>query len=303
MSPPEQPMKSMAVLTTAIMVAAVIVIFMAFLFALFLYLRAKRYWGANPTLGRPRAPLAVADEDGVPCRGLDPAAIKALPSLGFRPEEFKEGLECAVCLSELSEGEEARLLPGCRHGFHLECIDMWLSFHSTCPLCRSPVSLENADSGVETAEASPVEAVLAAGRLPESPIFPTNVLFWGSQDRVRTGGPATAAAAAGSCEGSSSSVGSSSGRPEGKLVIDVPRRAMEGYQSPVSPLPLSRLSVDDIKSPTSARLRSLRRLLSQGNRGIGSSCSLRGGDIEQGVAGVGVTVDGGLLMPKTSTSS
>ncbi|KAG1342560.1 RING-H2 finger protein ATL3 [Cocos nucifera] len=277
----------------AIMVAAVIVIFLAFLFALFLYLHAKRYWGANPVLGRARAGDAVADEAAVPRRGLDPAAIKALPSMVFWPEEFKEGLECAVCLAELSEGEEARLLPGCRHGFHLECIDMWLNFHSTCPLCRSPVLSENADSGVELAEASPVEVVLAAGRLPESPIFPTNVLFWGSQDQVRTG-----AAATGSCEGSSSCVSSSSGRPEGKPVINVQRRVMEGYQSPSSPPPLNRLPADEIKSPTSARLRSLRRLLTQGNRGIGSSCILRGGDIEQGVVG-----DGGLQMPKASPSS
>ncbi|XP_010937240.1 RING-H2 finger protein ATL3 [Elaeis guineensis] len=293
------------VMTTAIMVAAVIVIFMVFLFALFFYLHVKRYSGANPTLGRARArararaPVAVADEAAVPRRGLDPAAIKALPYMVFGPEVFKEGLECAVCLSELSKGEEARLLPGCRHGFHLECIDMWLNSHSTCPLCRSPVLSENADSGVELAEDSPVEAVLAAGRLPESPIFPTNVLFWGSQDQVTTGGPTTAAVAAGWCEGSSSSMDSSTGRPDRKLVIDVERRMMEGCQCPA----LSRLPVDEIKSPTSARLRSLRRLLSQGNRGIGSSCSLRVGDIEQGIVGVGVAVDGSLQMPKISPSS
>ncbi|XP_010939844.1 RING-H2 finger protein ATL3 [Elaeis guineensis] len=293
--------------TTEIMVAAVIVIFMAFLFVFFFYLRAKRYWGANPTLGRSR--LAFADEAAVPQRALDLATVKALPSLVFRPEEFKEGLECAVCLSELSEGDEARFLPNCKHGFHLECIDMWLHSHSTCPLCRCPLvaelSSENADSAVELAEVSPVEAALAAGRSPEPPIFPTNVLFPGFQDQVNTGGSATpaAAVAAVSCGESSSCVASSSGKPEGVLVIEIPRQAMEGYQSPLSPLPSSRLPLDEIKSPASARLRSLRWLLSRGNWGIGSSCSPRGSDMEQGVAGLGVTVDGDLQIPKTSTSS
>ncbi|XP_008800481.2 RING-H2 finger protein ATL3-like [Phoenix dactylifera] len=308
MSQPEQAAKSSSGLsptvTTEIMVAAVVVIFMAFLFVFFFYLRAKRYWGANPTFGRPRP--AFADEAAVPRRTVDPATVKALPSLVFRPEEFKEGLECAVCLSELAEGEEARLLPNCKHGFHLECIDMWLHSHSTCPLCRCPlvaeVKPESADSAVELAEVSPVEAALADGRLPESPTFPTNVLFWGSQEQVSTGGLG-AAVAAGSCEGSSSSVSTSSGKPEGMLVMEIPRRVMEGYQSPVLPLPLNRLPLDEIKSPTSARLRSLRRLLSRGNCGIGSPCSPRGSDIEQGVAGLGVTVGGDLQIPKTSTSS
>ncbi|KAL0887139.1 hypothetical protein Bca101_011122 [Brassica carinata] len=37
------------------------------------------------------------------------------------------------------EGDFGRKLRFCGHGFHVECIDMWLSSHSTCPLCRSPV--------------------------------------------------------------------------------------------------------------------------------------------------------------------
>ncbi|EHA8591053.1 RING-H2 finger protein ATL3 [Cocos nucifera] len=313
MSQPEEAPKNSSGLspmaTTEIMVATVIVIFMAFLFVFFFYLRAKRYWGANPTLGRPR--LAFADEAAVPRRALDPATVKALPSLVFLPEEFKEGLECAVCLSELSEGEEARFLPNCKHGFHLECIDTWLHSNSTCPLCRCPLvaelSPENADSAVGLAEVSPVEVALADGRLPESPIFLTNVLFRGSQDQVSTRGSAAAAAAAAavvavSCEGSSSSVASSSGKPEGVLVMEIPRQAMEGCQSPVLPLPSSRLPLDEIKSPASARLRSLKWLLSRGNWGTGSSCGPRGSDMEQGVAGLGVTVDGDLQIPKTSAS-
>jgi hypothetical protein len=47
--------------------------------------------------------------------------------------------DCAVCLSEYQNGEQVRLLPLCRHSFHLHCIDTWLSTHETCPVCRHSV--------------------------------------------------------------------------------------------------------------------------------------------------------------------
>ncbi|KAJ6744891.1 RING-H2 FINGER PROTEIN ATL40-LIKE [Salix purpurea] len=46
-------------------------------------------------------------------------------------------IECAVCLSMLEDQEMARSLPNCKHTFHAECIDKWLSSHSTCPICRA----------------------------------------------------------------------------------------------------------------------------------------------------------------------
>ncbi|KAJ7297170.1 hypothetical protein O6H91_Y076100 [Diphasiastrum complanatum] len=51
-------------------------------------------------------------------------------------EIAKHPAGCAVCLSEFQEGEKTRLLPKCGHVFHLECIDIGLFSHSTCPLCR-----------------------------------------------------------------------------------------------------------------------------------------------------------------------
>lgn len=47
--------------------------------------------------------------------------------------------DCAVCLSEYQNGEQVRLLPLCRHSFHLHCIDTWLSTHESCPVCRHSV--------------------------------------------------------------------------------------------------------------------------------------------------------------------
>ncbi|XP_022740743.1 uncharacterized protein LOC111292567 [Durio zibethinus] len=47
--------------------------------------------------------------------------------------------ECAVCLSELEEGETVRKLK-CKHTFHKDCLDRWLQqYRATCPLCRTKV--------------------------------------------------------------------------------------------------------------------------------------------------------------------
>ncbi|KAK6140068.1 hypothetical protein DH2020_026203 [Rehmannia glutinosa] len=41
------------------------------------------------------------------------------------------------------EDEDAvRLLPNCKHAFHVTCIDQWFAAHASCPLCRSPIVLD-----------------------------------------------------------------------------------------------------------------------------------------------------------------
>ncbi|KAL6593880.1 hypothetical protein ACP70R_048781 [Stipagrostis hirtigluma subsp. patula] len=49
-------------------------------------------------------------------------------------------VECAVCISELRDGDAGRLLPRCGHRFHAECVDRWFRSHVTCPLCRAVVA-------------------------------------------------------------------------------------------------------------------------------------------------------------------
>jgi hypothetical protein len=60
----------------------------------------------------------------------------------YRSHNFTDGLDCAVCLCELEENEKVRLLPNCRHCFHVDCIDMWFLSHSTCPICRTSAQPE-----------------------------------------------------------------------------------------------------------------------------------------------------------------
>jgi hypothetical protein len=44
--------------------------------------------------------------------------------------------QCSVCLGMMQVGEMVRRLPLCKHLYHVECIDMWLASHTTCPPCR-----------------------------------------------------------------------------------------------------------------------------------------------------------------------
>lgn len=46
-----------------------------------------------------------------------------------------EDKKCSICLCEFENDEKIRFLP-CLHRFHLECIDVWLKKHITCPLCK-----------------------------------------------------------------------------------------------------------------------------------------------------------------------
>ncbi|CAN1218844.1 E3 ubiquitin-protein ligase ATL42 [Linum perenne] len=69
--------------------------------------------------------------------GIDKELIDSLPFFKFSHlRGSKQGLECAVCISRFEDSDTLRLLPSCKHAFHMECIDQWLKSHSSCPLCR-----------------------------------------------------------------------------------------------------------------------------------------------------------------------
>ncbi|KAK4746706.1 hypothetical protein SAY87_025743 [Trapa incisa] len=81
--------------------------------------------------------------------GLDQAFIDVLPVFHYKEiVGINEPFDCAVCLCEFTEKDKLRLLPTCRHAFHINCIDTWLLSNSTCPLCRGTlfsagISIEN----------------------------------------------------------------------------------------------------------------------------------------------------------------
>ncbi|KAI8873879.1 hypothetical protein GQ42DRAFT_130446, partial [Ramicandelaber brevisporus] len=45
---------------------------------------------------------------------------------------------CSICIEEFAVDDSVRVLPACRHVFHVACIDPWLTTTSAlCPLCKT----------------------------------------------------------------------------------------------------------------------------------------------------------------------
>jgi hypothetical protein len=91
---------------------------------------------------RRRAPVAAAGNPATESQrvGVD---IAKLPELAYTESARRiggvDGEQCSVCLGTVQPGEKVRRLPLCKHLYHVECIDKWLSSHTTCPLCRTDV--------------------------------------------------------------------------------------------------------------------------------------------------------------------
>jgi len=284
-------------ITGKIMVVAIIFLFMVVVFVLVLHLYAKWFWwnmdenaAPQPRQRRRRRRRFVfaPGQDPVTYEshqvGLDPSVLRSLPVLVYQPEDFKEGLECAVCLSEIVEGEKARLLPKCNHGFHVDCIDMWFHSHSTCPLCRNPVGFESSKTSEENDLSGNIEENSGAVSGLQSSNFPTNVLVWGNQTQVSSFGvsleeeegrsqqpPSPPSSAPSSSSDGGSNV---DGRCHGMLVIDIPSECTSSSLSPSG----SRCAEDEMKSPMAATLRSFKRLLSRDKKL--SPCSPSSVDVE-----------------------
>nr|XP_043624345.1 RING-H2 finger protein ATL67-like [Erigeron canadensis] len=69
--------------------------------------------------------------------GLDQCVINTYPKFPYSKSGKKNDNLCAICLCEYKEGEMMRMLPDCKHFFHLTCVDAWLKLNATCPVCRS----------------------------------------------------------------------------------------------------------------------------------------------------------------------
>ncbi|KAL6190944.1 hypothetical protein ACLB2K_037338 [Fragaria x ananassa] len=152
-----EPYKGYA-LSGKIMLSAIVVLFFVVILMVCLHLYARWYLlrARRRNLPRNRRNLPrnrrsrrthmlfhdenTAGVSAATTRGLDESVLKSLPVFVYDSKTHPEAvLECAVCLSEFEENETGRVLPKCKHSFHIECIDMWFHSHSTCPLCRCAV--------------------------------------------------------------------------------------------------------------------------------------------------------------------
>ncbi|XP_041472983.1 uncharacterized protein LOC121422150 isoform X2 [Lytechinus variegatus] len=77
---------------------------------------------------------------------LNQASIDRLPTFKFAKDQHSGSQEensCPICMDDYEEGAELRRLP-CFHGYHKNCIDMWLKKNQdpVCPICRVEVKIE-----------------------------------------------------------------------------------------------------------------------------------------------------------------
>lgn len=70
--------------------------------------------------------------------GLHQCVINSYPKFPFAKETAGHGnTTCSICLCEYKETEMLRMMPECRHCFHLLCLDAWLKLNGSCPVCRN----------------------------------------------------------------------------------------------------------------------------------------------------------------------
>ncbi|CAA7018514.1 unnamed protein product [Microthlaspi erraticum] len=275
----------------------VVSLFAAILFLLLLHLYARLFWWRveqhfNLNLIRSDDPgstvhvigrhnqrrrfiFAQAQEDPPRNTGLDSSLLQSIPVVVFKSTDFKDGIECSVCLSDLVDGDKARVLPRCNHGFHVDCIDMWFQSHSTCPLCRNTVGSveeetthggneglsqnQNFESGHSSNQQNPSHqdqsSVLGVSTEPLN--FPTNVLVWGDHNQVRSQGVIVTGNDHHQIE--STTIGNRA-QEVTALVVDIPANSSENLTE--------RIQEEEPKSPMFTRLRSLTKFLSREKKSV-----------------------------------
>ncbi|TQD72218.1 hypothetical protein C1H46_042257 [Malus baccata] len=85
--------------------------------------------------------LALAEVVGTESRGLSADNIASLPSVSYKTGSSQNGSNesCVICRLDYEDGENLTLL-SCKHSYHSECINNWLTINKVCPVCSAEVS-------------------------------------------------------------------------------------------------------------------------------------------------------------------
>ncbi|CAA6673706.1 unnamed protein product [Spirodela intermedia] len=111
-----------------------------------LFLRRRRRWQQQQPPPHAAGDAEKAEPGGVPAgegRTREPPTVYSQGAT----QMAGAAQECAICLTEFAEGDDLRVLPACRHGFHADCAEAWLTSSScsasgsgagpSCPICRA----------------------------------------------------------------------------------------------------------------------------------------------------------------------
>ncbi|XP_027338144.1 E3 ubiquitin-protein ligase ATL41-like [Abrus precatorius] len=131
-------------LTAAFSLFGMILFIITFYFCLKHHIRRQQRRRQNDLVYQISTQIAPIDVSSVesPNSGLNPLIIASLPKLLYKQtDQFNEGevIECSVCLGTIVEDAITRVLPNCKHIFHVDCVDKWFSSNTTCPICRTMV--------------------------------------------------------------------------------------------------------------------------------------------------------------------
>ncbi|XP_010421936.1 PREDICTED: RING-H2 finger protein ATL7-like [Camelina sativa] len=140
----------------------------------FVYLRrnsaASVDWSSLGMRGRAFVPpnnnLSTAES------GLSKDVREMLPVVIYKESFSVKDSQCSVCLGDYQANEKLQQMPSCGHTFHMECIDIWLTSHTTCPLCRLSLiqkpSLDRSPQGPEVVSSMENSNEGGASAQPES---------------------------------------------------------------------------------------------------------------------------------------
>ena len=93
-----------------------------------------------------RIVIPIAERERRRRRAADPELVQNLNSIVYSPETFitqtridsLDDASCVICLCDYEDGETVRFLP-CKHHFHKECVDEWLTLDKACCLCKQDI--------------------------------------------------------------------------------------------------------------------------------------------------------------------
>ncbi|KAL8124109.1 RING-H2 finger protein ATL7-like [Apium graveolens] len=142
-------------------------IFFTFILLFFFYLFYLRRRRADWSSLRMRtASLATIHNNNInsTCElGLKKEVREMLPVIVFKQSFSVKDTQCSVCLGDYQAEDKLQQMPVCGHTFHMDCIDLWLATHTTCPLCRLSLLLSRASDDPRENQANDTD------QSPESP--------------------------------------------------------------------------------------------------------------------------------------